>query len=104
MDFALTEEQELLRNEARDFLEQEWSSPAMREMLDDPRPPTEMIWAKIAQLGWPGLVIPEEYQGTGVGSFRTGRPDGRDGATPRTGDVLLDRRTYAGRARTPRKR
>ncbi len=69
MDFALTEEQELLRNEARDFLEQEWSSPAMREMLDDPQPPTEKIWAKITQLGWPGLVIPEEYQGLASEAF-----------------------------------
>ena len=63
MNFALTEEQELLRNEARDFLSQEWPSLVMREMLDDPKPPSDKFWAKIVELGWPGLVIAEEFQG-----------------------------------------
>ena len=63
MDFTLTEEQELLRNEARDFLSQEWPSSAMRRMLDDPGPATDKFWVKIAELGWPGLIIPEEFQG-----------------------------------------
>ncbi len=63
MNFALTEEQELLRNETRDFLAQEWPSATMREMLADGKVPADKFWAKIAELGWPGLVIAEEFEG-----------------------------------------
>ena len=63
MNFTLTEEQELLRKEARDFLAQEWPSATMREMLEEGKAPTEEFWFKIAKLGWPGLVIAEEFDG-----------------------------------------
>ena len=69
MNFALTEEQELLRSEARGFLSREWPSSVMRGMLDDPETATETLWTKIAQLGWPGLAIAEEYQGLGSETF-----------------------------------
>ena len=51
MDFAFTEEQEQLRQEARSFLAQ------------NPEPQ----WSQLAELGWLGVSIPEEHGGAGLG-------------------------------------
>ena len=69
MDFTFNEEQELLRNEARDFLASEWPSARLRQMLENPAPATEQIWEKISSLGWPGLLVPERYGGLGLGMY-----------------------------------
>jgi alkylation response protein AidB-like acyl-CoA dehydrogenase len=68
MDFALSEEQEMLRTSARDFLEKECPKTLVREMETDERGYSTELWRKMAELGWMGLVFPEEYDGTG-GSF-----------------------------------
>ncbi len=65
MDFALTEEQELLRNSARDFLAVECPKTLVREMEADELGYSRELWRKMADLGWMGLVIPEEYGGEG---------------------------------------
>jgi alkylation response protein AidB-like acyl-CoA dehydrogenase len=51
MEFALTEEQEALRREARDFLART----------------AEPAWEQLAELGWLGVSIPEEHGGAGLG-------------------------------------
>ena len=65
MDLGLNEEQEMLRKSARDFLSEEFPKTLVREMEDDPTGFRPDIWKKIASLGWLGLVIPEEYGGSG---------------------------------------
>lgn len=71
MDFSLTEEQVLLRDSAREFLDQEWPIPELRRMLDasDSATAAEALWRKIADLGWPGLLVSEENEGLGLGLF-----------------------------------
>lgn len=69
MDFSFTEEQTLLRSEAQGFLSSEWPSATLRRMLEDPEPAREQIWRKIAQLGWPGLLVAEDHQGLGLGMY-----------------------------------
>lgn len=69
MDFALTEEQKLLRSEARNFLAQEWSSLVLQRMLDDPKSSTGKFWTKVVKLGWPGLIIAEKFQGLASETF-----------------------------------
>lgn len=71
MDFHLTDEQVLLRDSARDFLRQEWPVPELRRMLDAPdgRAASAALWHKMADLGWPGLLVPEDDGGLGLGMF-----------------------------------
>ncbi|MBI4284788.1 MAG: acyl-CoA/acyl-ACP dehydrogenase [Chloroflexi bacterium] len=64
MDFALSEEQELLRKTARDFLEKECPESFVRAMGKSERGYSPELWHKIADLGWLGLVFPEEYCGS----------------------------------------
>ena len=71
MDFTLNEDQRMLRSSARDFLRQEWPSAQMRRMLDpkDGAAASGELWAKVAELGWPLLLVPEEQDGLGSGVF-----------------------------------
>jgi len=66
MDLGLSEEQELLRNFARDFLEKECPEAFVREMEEDEKGYTPEFWQKMAAQGWQGLIIPEQYGGTGM--------------------------------------
>ena len=63
MDFNFTEEQEMLRTSARDFLETECTEKLIREVEDGDVGYSPEIWKKIAGLGWLGLVYPEKYGG-----------------------------------------
>lgn len=65
MDFSFTEEQEMLRKIARDFLATECPKDLVRKMVKDEKGYTPELWNKIAELGWTGLVIPEQYAGIG---------------------------------------
>ena len=65
MDFALSSEQELLKNEARQFLDSECPKKLIRQIEESEPGYSSEIWEKMAQLGWLGLVIPEEYGGVG---------------------------------------
>jgi alkylation response protein AidB-like acyl-CoA dehydrogenase len=65
MDLGFTEEQEMLRKAARDFLAEEFPKTSVRKMEDDPIGFQPDIWKKMAELGWLGLIIPEEYGGSG---------------------------------------
>lgn len=68
MDFSLTEEQELLRRSAREFLDKECPKDFVRQMEQDERGYTRELWEKVCELGWAGIMVPEEYGGMG-GSF-----------------------------------
>jgi len=64
MDFDLTEEQRLVRDTARDFAARE-IAPKAAEIDKSARWPSEII-AKMADLGFLGMAIPEEYGGAGL--------------------------------------
>lgn len=68
MDFGFGEEQTALRRAAAEFLEKECPKTLVREMERDGKGYSPEIWRKMADLGWLGLVIPEDYGGAG-GSF-----------------------------------
>ena len=64
MDFQLTEEQKLIHEAVRDFAQKE-IAPRAREMDEKGEFPWEIIH-KMAELGFLGLPIPEEYGGAGA--------------------------------------
>ena len=63
MDLGLSEEQELLKNTARDFLEKECPETLVREMEEDEKGYSPDLWKKMAEQGWQGLLIPDQYGG-----------------------------------------
>ncbi|MDA0257000.1 MAG: acyl-CoA/acyl-ACP dehydrogenase [Chloroflexi bacterium] len=65
MDLGLSEQQELLKNAAREFLENECPESLVREMEEDDKGYSPALWSKMAEQGWQGLLIPEEYGGAG---------------------------------------
>lgn len=65
MDFSMSEEQEMLKTMARDFLEVECPESMVRQMEEDEKGYSPESWQKIADLGWLGLAYPERYGGTG---------------------------------------
>ncbi len=67
MDLSLNEEQELLQTSARDFLAANCPTTHVREMEEDDIGYSESLWKEIADLGWAGLMFPEEYGGAGYG-------------------------------------
>jgi len=64
MDFSFTEEQDMLRVSARDFLAKECPRAKVRELDKDERGYDPQVWRRMAELGWMALVFPEEYGGT----------------------------------------
>lgn len=64
MDFALTEEQEMLRQAVRTFAEKEILP--VREELDEKEEFSYEITRKMFDLGYFGVIIPEEYGGMGM--------------------------------------
>jgi alkylation response protein AidB-like acyl-CoA dehydrogenase len=66
MDLSLTEEQEMLREFARDFLEKECPESHVRDMEEDEQGYSLDLWRKMAEQGWMGLIVPDTYGGVGM--------------------------------------
>jgi alkylation response protein AidB-like acyl-CoA dehydrogenase len=69
MEFSLNEEQEMLKTMARDFLANECPRTHVRAMMTGDVGYSRDLWKKMAEVGWLGLVFPEEYGGSGM-NFR----------------------------------
>jgi len=66
VDFAFSQEQEMLRRSAREFLDKECSPKVVRRLMESADGYDQALWKKIADLGWTALGIPEEYGGVGT--------------------------------------
>ena len=68
MRFAFSEEQEELREAARGFLADHSSPEQVRAAMETELGFDPGVWERIAQeLGWPSVIVPEEYGGAGLG-------------------------------------
>ena len=67
MDFDLTDGQKMLRETARGFLATACPTSLVREMVEDEAGHPLRLWQKMGQMGWMGMLIPEEYGGAGAG-------------------------------------
>ena len=66
MNFAFSEEQEELRKVVRDFLDNKSDEATVRELMDTTEGYDPAVWTQMGeQMGLQGLVIPEEYGGSG---------------------------------------
>lgn len=67
MDFDLSEDQELLKKTARDFLSAESPAGLVRSVEEKGLGYSAELWKKMAGLGWIGLPVEEELGGSGIG-------------------------------------
>ena len=67
MDFRPTDAQRLLVNVAREFLDKHCPLDAAQELARNPNGRHAELWRRLADLGWPGLLIPADYGGSGAG-------------------------------------
>src|SRR4030043_1580227 len=66
MNLSFTEEQEILRKFARDFLTSKFPKKVLKELEESEPGYSPEIWKEMAELGWMGLPFPEKYGGTGM--------------------------------------
>ncbi len=66
MDVLPSEEEQMVKNLAREFLEAECPPRLAREMEKDDLGYPPELWRKMADLGWLGISLPEEYGGQGL--------------------------------------
>ncbi|MBR1218018.1 acyl-CoA/acyl-ACP dehydrogenase [Bradyrhizobium sp. U87765 SZCCT0131] len=69
MILDLTPDQQMIREEARRFLQARAASEALRQVVDSGGGTDEELWGTISrELGWCGMAIPEQYGGLGLGA------------------------------------
>ncbi|HEY5709965.1 MAG TPA: acyl-CoA dehydrogenase [Solirubrobacterales bacterium] len=67
MYFDLTDEQQAIKSTAHDFLAARYKSERIRELAESENGFEQSDWEEMAELGWPGLALPEEWGGQGLG-------------------------------------
>jgi alkylation response protein AidB-like acyl-CoA dehydrogenase len=66
MNFEFSEEQNLLREQAQGFLNDNAPLSVTRAVLEGDKDADLDLWRKIAEMGWTATVIPEEFGGLGL--------------------------------------
>ena len=66
IDFGLSEDQEALQRAAREFLAAECAPSLVRDTAKRPDGVPRELYAKMAELGWMGLIVPEAQGGLGM--------------------------------------
>ncbi len=67
MNFDFSDDQKLLKDQARKFLAEKCPPKAVRAVLEGEQGHDRALWRAIAEMGWLGTVIPEAYGGLGLG-------------------------------------
>ncbi|HEY4779936.1 MAG TPA: acyl-CoA dehydrogenase family protein [Solirubrobacterales bacterium] len=67
MYFDLTDEQQAIKSTAHDFLASRFKSERLREIAASDDGFDAAGWSEMAELGWAGLALPEEWGGQGLG-------------------------------------
>ncbi len=66
MEFDFSDDQKQLKDQARRFLEAKSSPKAVRAILEGPEPYDKALWKGLAEMGFMGTAIPEEFGGLGA--------------------------------------
>jgi len=74
MPLYLTDEQTMLRDSARDFLAENAPVAALRRLRDERSADgfSRDLWAKFADMGFTGVLVPEGHGGLGLGHVEAG--------------------------------
>ena len=63
MNLTLSEEQEMLKKAAREFLADKCPKTVVKEIEESEKGYSAELWQEMAELGWMGLAFPEKYGG-----------------------------------------
>jgi Acyl-CoA dehydrogenase, N-terminal domain len=89
MNFDFSEEQLLLRDQARKFLSERAAPSRVRRILETDAPYDRELWDGLAEMAWPGTAIPEAHGGAGYGYLELCVIAEELGAKPRPHAVLI---------------
>jgi len=67
MDFQLSEDQQALQSAANDLLSSKASPERVRVVVDGGGGWDRSLWSDLVEQGWPGIAVPEELGGVGLG-------------------------------------
>ncbi|OUM84612.1 MAG: acyl-CoA dehydrogenase [Bacillus thermozeamaize] len=67
MDFALNSEQEMFQQTMRQYLESKGGTGLARQYMEGQREVLRQLWTGMAELGFMGVNVPEQYGGLGQG-------------------------------------
>jgi alkylation response protein AidB-like acyl-CoA dehydrogenase len=67
MNLEFSEDQKFVQQTARDYLQEHSGLEVCRAVLEGGRPFDAELWKGVAEMGWLGAVVPEEYGGAGLG-------------------------------------
>src|SRR6478735_10180030 len=67
MSIAINEDHRALAETARELLASRQALAAARGLLESKTEELPPFWAELAEIGWLGLHIPEQYGGSGFG-------------------------------------
>ena len=65
LDLRFNETEQMLRQTALDFLKRDAPKEVIQVLQETDTGFTEELWKKVVDMGWLGIIIPEEYGGTG---------------------------------------
>ena len=71
---VLSEEQTMIRDGAKSWVQEKSPVTAFRKLRDSGNPDgfDRAAWKEMAEMGWAGILIPEEFGGTGLGYLTLG--------------------------------
>ena len=67
MNFDFSDDQKMLKDQARKFLTEKCTPKVVRNILEGDQPYDKALWKQIAEMGWLGTAVPEEFGGLGLG-------------------------------------
>ena len=73
MPFVLTEEQQMLRDSAKAYAAEKLPVSQLRALRKDGKAYDAGSWKEIAELGFTGVIVPEEFGGSGFGYVGLGQ-------------------------------
>ncbi len=65
LNLRLNESEQIIRKSALDFLKRDAPKEVVQVLQETDTGYTEELWKKVVDMGWMGIIIPEEYGGTG---------------------------------------
>lgn len=73
MNFSLSDDQRMIQDSARTFLAEEANADRRRKVLESPEGWDADLWKRLGgEMGWTGIMIPEEFGGAGLGAVELG--------------------------------
>lgn len=71
--FTLNEEQQMLKDAAKSFIQEQSPVSRLRKVRDEGKDGFDAaLWKEMVDMGWTGILVPEEYGGSGLGYLGIG--------------------------------